>query len=69
MNGLDTETIIFLSIFIGVFAFFIMRYVSLWYFRINDAIKLLQRIADKVAPEEPEPAPQPEPLTPKAPQA
>lgn len=69
MNGLDRETIIFLSIFIGVFAFFIMRYVSLWYFRINEAVALLKRIADKVAPEEPKPAAQPDSLTPQPPQA
>lgn len=39
------EALTILSIVLGILAFFVLRVVALWYFRINEIVALLQRIA------------------------
>ena len=39
------EALTILSIGLGILAFFVLRVVALWYFRINEIVTLLQRIA------------------------
>jgi len=52
MWGIEA-TVVVIAVVFGIGLFILLREVACWYFKINVIVQLLERIADKIAPEAP----------------